>query len=283
MSDLIGEHYRVTILGCGSSGGVPRANGDWGICDPNEPKNTRLRCSLLVDYWQGERGAALPPAQERTTVLIDTSPDLRAQLLQTQTRRLDAVLLTHDHADQTHGIDDLRAIAYSMRRLIPTHMDAPTFDSIDNKFGYCFATPDGRDHPPILEHQTLLEDKKPLTIKGKGGDIKFIPLLLSHGSGPSLGFRFGPVSYAPDVVEIGDATLEAMTGTDTLIIDSLRYHQHPTHAHADRALMWAARCQARQTVMTNLHIDMDYSTLKAELPPACTPAYDFMQLNLFIK
>lgn len=270
----------MTILGCGSSGGVPRASGDWGICDPNESKNRRTRCSLLLQYWEGE--AQIPSQDQRTIVLIDTSPDLRQQLLNAHVSRIDAVLLTHDHADQTHGIDDLRAIAYTMRARIPTYMDAPTYDDVNNKFGYCFEMPEGRNHPPILEHQDRLVGGKAIEIKGKGGNVEILPLLLSHGPSTSLGFRFGPAAYAPDVHDISDETASLMTGLDVFIVDALRYHDHPTHAHADKTLSWAARLAARKLILTNLHIDMDYVMLRDELPKPYEPAYDGMSVQLSV-
>jgi len=272
------KNMLLTVLGCGSSGGVPRANGDWGVCDPAEPKNTRTRCSLLVEYWQGQ--ATPPPKSQRTIVLIDTSPDLRAQLIAAETHRLDAVLYTHDHADQTHGIDDLRAIAYTMRKRIPVWMDVDTFDEMDHKFGYCFEMPEGRQHPPILEHMPRLIPGKPVSVDGPGGALEFLPLGLSHGHGPSLGFKFGNAAYAPDVHEIPSDAIAALHGIDTLIVDALRYHDHPTHAHADKTLSWIARTAARRAVLTNLHIDMDFVTLRNELPKPHTPAFDGMELTL---
>jgi len=268
----------LTILGCGSSGGVPRANGDWGVCDPKNPKNRRTRCSLLVEYWEGK--ATQPPKEERTIVLIDTSPDLREQLLAARTYRLDAVLYTHDHADQTHGIDDLRAIAYTMRKRIPTYMDELTYKEMHHKFGYCFEMPEGRAHPPILEHMPRLKPGAPVSVSGPGGTVSFLPILLSHGSAPSLGFRFGTAAYAPDVHEIPEESLVALHGVDTFIVDALRYHTHPTHAHADQTLSWVAKIAARQAVLTNLHIDMDYETLIEELPAPHKPAYDGQKLTL---
>lgn len=268
----------LTILGSGSSGGVPRANGDWGVCDQDQPKNRRTRCSLLVEYWEGE--AAPPPKDQRTTVLIDTSPDLREQFLVAQTYRLDAVFYTHDHADQTHGIDDLRAIAYTMRKRIPTYMDALTHKEMHHKFGYCFEMPEGRAHPPILEHMPRLKPGEPVSIMGPGGALEFLPVLLSHGVAPSLGFRFGNAAYAPDVHEIPDDSLDALHGIDTFIVDALRYHLHPTHAHADKTLSWVAKIAPRQAILTNLHIDMDYETLNQELMGHHIAAYDGLAVTL---
>ncbi len=269
---------RAIILGCGSSGGVPRVGGDWGVCDPSEPKNRRSRCSLYVEYWEGKDE---PPASERTAVLIDTSPDLREQLLTAGVTRLDALLYTHDHADQSHGIDDLRAIAYRMRKRIPTYMDAHTKEHVYNRFEYCFEMPEGRVHPPILELQDLIKGKDRFEINGAGGVLSVDVLELSHGPTPSLGFIFdSKLAYTPDVWDISDAGFKALSGIDTWILDALRYNDHPTHAHADRALAWLARTQAKQGVLTNLHIDMDYQTLKNELFGAITPSYDGMEIRL---
>lgn len=269
---------RAIILGCGSSGGVPRVGGDWGVCDPSEPKNRRSRCSLYVEYWEGQEE---PPANERTAVLIDTSPDLREQLLRAGVTRLDALLYTHDHADQSHGIDDLRAIAYRMRKRIPTYMDAHTKEHVYNRFEYCFEMPEGRVHPPILELQDLIKGKDRFEIKGAGGVLSVDVLELSHGPTPSLGFIFDEkLAYTPDVWDISDAGFKALTGIDTWILDALRYNDHPTHAHADKALSWLAKTQAKQGVLTNLHIDMDYQTLKNELFGTVSPSYDGMEIRI---
>lgn len=259
---------RATILGCGSSGGVPRVGGDWGFCDPNEPKNRRTRSSLLVEK-KGEGGT--------TSILIDTSPDLREQFLQAKVKRLDAVLFTHDHADQTHGIDDLRAIAYRMRGQIPTYMDAHTQTHVVGRFRYCFEMPDGRVHPPILDLQPLLEDNQTIEIDGPGGAISVHVITASHGPTPVLAFIFdGMLAYSPDVWDFTDEGLERLSGIDTWVCDALRYNDHPTHAHADKSLAWFARTKTRQSVLTNLHIDMDYNVLADELPAIARPAYDGM-------
>ncbi|WP_409433967.1 MBL fold metallo-hydrolase [Litorimonas sp. RW-G-Af-16] len=266
---------RAIILGCGSSGGVPRVGGDWGACDPNEPKNRRSRSSILVQAWQGKE---CPDDQsEMTTILIDSSPDLREQLLRAETQHLDALLYTHDHADQSHGIDDLRAIAYRMRKQVPTYMDAHTKEHVWTRFQYCFEMPEGRVHPPILDLQPLIKNNDVITVSGAGGDISVKVLEVSHGPTPSLGFVFNDLlAYSPDVWGINTAALETLRGMNTWIVDALRYNDHPTHAHADKTLAWIAKTQTRQAVLTNLHIDMDYQTLSEELPPAAKPAFDGM-------
>jgi phosphoribosyl 1,2-cyclic phosphate phosphodiesterase len=269
-------NLEVTILGCGSSGGVPRVGGDWGACDPDEPRNRRTRCSLWVEYWETESGP-----DSRTRIIIDTSPDLREQLLSIDAKRVDAVLFTHEHADQTHGIDDLRALAYRMRNRIPTFMDAPTKAHLWTRFKYCFETPEGRVHPPILELGDQLEPGKTIHVDGPGGCLPIEVVGLSHGPSPSLGFIFdGKIAYTPDVHDIDDTALEALTGLDVWVMDALRYSPHPTHAHADKALSWIARTKTQKAVLTNLHIDMDYASLKDELPGSHDVAYDGMKIQL---
>ena len=264
------------MLGCGSSGGVPRVGNDWGICDPNEPKNRRTRCSLLVEQWESVEE---PPQAQRTILLVDTSPDLREQLLKSGAGRLDALLFTHEHADQTHGIDDVRALAYRMAKRIPTYMDKPTESELSEKFNYLFETPKGRVHPPILDLQPLLDDGTKIEIDGPGGVIEAEFLSVSHGPTQSGGFLFnGKVAYTPDVWSVPDPVIDRLSDLDIWIMDALRYNEHPTHAHADRCMQWIARTMTKQAVLTNLHIDMDYNTLSQELPGKHTAAYDGMQI-----
>ena len=269
---------RVIILGCGSSGGVPRIGGDWGICDPDEPKNARTRSSVLVQKWEG---SCEPDPKTCTSILIDTSPDLRVQLLREDVRRLDAVFYTHDHADQSHGIDDLRAIAYRMRKQIPTYMDEQTKAHVFQSFKYCFETPEGRVHPPILALQDLISDGSQTNIEGPGGVLSIETFEVSHGPTPSLGFIIDEqFAYSPDVWEVSDDVIDRLKGIDVWIVDALRYSPHPTHANADKTLSWIARVQVKSAVLTNLHIDMDFATLRSELPPIIEPAFDGMKITL---
>jgi len=269
---------RAVILGCGSSGGVPRVGGDWGFCDPSNKKNKRSRSSLYVEYWDGED---MPAPENRTAIVIDTSPDLREQFLAANIKRLDAVVFTHEHADQSHGIDDLRAVAYRMRTQIPTYMDQNTKNHVYTRFEYCFEMPEGRVHPPILDLQPLMKSGDRVEIDGPGGTLKLDVFEVSHGPTRSLGFIFDDqLGYAPDVWDVPDEAIEALAGVDTFIVDSLRYNAHPTHANTDKSLSWLARVRARQGVLTNLHIDMDYETLGNELPPMAVPAYDGMEIIL---
>jgi len=223
----------------------------------------------------------MPPVRERTAILIDTSPDLRQQFLTADITRIDALLYTHDHADQSHGIDDLRAVAYRARKRIPTYMDAHTKEHLFKRFEYCFEMPEGRVHPPILELQTLIKGGDSFKIEGPGGHLSIDVLELSHGPTPSLGFMFeGKLAYTPDVWEVPETSLKALEGIDTWITDALRYNAHPTHAHADKSLAWLAKVKARRGILTNLHIDMDYVTLKKELFGTIEAGYDGMELIL---
>lgn len=259
---------RVTILGCGSSGGVPRIGDDWGDCDPAEPKNRRSRCGLLLQRW---RGAPSTPAQA-TTVLIDTAPELREQLVPTRVRHVDAVFYSHDHADQAHGIDDLRVLAMLMRRRVPVYMNDETRASLRVRFGYCFEGAGG--YPAVLEDAGALEPAAPVRIDGPGGPIEALPLSQDHGDVESLGFRVGDFAYSNDLVRMPERTFAALDGLRLWIVDALRYKPHPTHANVETALAWIARLKPRRAVLTNLHVDLDYRRLAAELPPGVEPAYD---------
>ena len=260
---------RVTILGCGSSGGVPRVGSGWGACDPSEPKNRRRRCSILVERTSPDG---------TTSVLVDTSPDLRDQLLDANVTRLDAVLYTHDHADHMHGIDDLRPLVIHMRRRIPAYADEATSRVLHERFGYCFRTPPGSEYPPILDEHRL-EVGRPVTIDGLGGPVTGLPFDMVHGSGRALGFRFDGLAYASDVSAMPDESLGALQGLDVLILDALRYTPHPTHFSVADALALIADVRPRRAVLTNLHSDIDYDTLARDLPDSVVPAYDGMRIE----
>lgn len=259
---------RFTILGCGSSGGVPRLGGLWGDCDPDNPRNTRRRCSMLIERIDGDA---------TTRILIDTTPDLRMQLLDAGVGTLDAVVYTHSHADHVHGIDDLRMIVFNMKARLPVWADGPTQDALLSRFGYAFVQPPGSPYPPILELNAI---DGPLTITGAGGPVTLKPFRVGHGSIDALGFRIGGLAYLPDVAEIYDDAWEALKDLDIWVLDALRRTPHPTHAHLDRALEWIARAAPARAVLTNMHIDMDYAAVDADTPPHVTPAYDGMVLEL---
>lgn len=258
---------RATILGCGSSGGVPRLGGLWGDCDPANPKNRRRRCSLLLEQT-GPDGT--------TRVLIDTSPDMRDQLLDAGVGELDAVVYTHAHADHVHGIDDLRQIVYNTRRRLPVWADPPTQESLYARFGYAFIQPEGSPYPAILEMHTI---HCPFEIEGAGGPMRFQPFRVDHGSIEALGFRINDLAYLPDVLAIPDACWPHLQNLDVWILDALRRTPHPTHAHLALALEWIAKVKPRRAVITNMHIDLDYATLATELPPHISPAYDGLTID----
>lgn len=259
----------LTILGCGSSQGVPRPALGWGDCDPKNPKNRRRRCSALVER-RSEAGV--------TRVLVDTSPDLREQVLDAKADRLDAVLFTHEHADQTHGIDDLRPFAIAQRRRMPVYMNESTASHLLQRFGYCFETPPGSEYPPILERHGI-EAGESVEIAGEGGALSASAFTLQHGNIHALGFRFGGMAYTPDVNAIPPESLPALSGLDVWVIDGLRYVPHRSHFSIDDALTWIERLKPRRAVLTNMTAEVDYETLRRKLPAHVEPAYDGMVIN----
>ncbi|SNT76122.1 MBL fold metallo-hydrolase [Paracoccus seriniphilus] len=262
---------RATILGCGSSGGVPRLGNRWGSCDPSNPRNRRRRCSLLVERQQN--GGV-------TQVLIDTGPDMVPQLLDADVATLDAVIYTHPHADHVHGIDDLRQLVFNAKRRMPVWADEPTSSALIERFGYIFQTPEGSFYPPIAD---LHQIDGPVTVSGAGGDITFHPFRVQHGEITALGFRVAGLVYLPDVSAIPEAAWEVISGADTFICDALRHEPHPSHAHLDQALEWLARSGASKGVLTNMHIDMDYDDVMARTPAHIVPAHDGMELTTELR
>ncbi len=261
---------KITILGCGSSGGVPRPALGWGACDPSNPKNRRRRTSILVERQS---------AHGTTRVLIDTPPDLREQLLDAQVDWVDGVLYTHDHADHTHGIDDLRALFIKRRRRVDVYLDDVTSAALNRKFGYCFASPPGSEYPPIVAEHRLVAGK-PVTIEGEGGPLTALPILQEHGDIPSLGFRFGNFAYSVDLNTIPDVSLDAFADLDVWILDALRYTPHPSHFSLSDALGWVERLKPRRAILTNLHADLDYDVLRGKLPVHVVPAFDGMSFTV---
>lgn len=261
---------RFTILGCGSSGGVPRIGAGWGKCDPTNPKNRRRRCAMLVER-RGPRGV--------TSILIDTPPDLREQLLSIRADALDAVLFTHDHADHTHGIDDLRMVAYAMKRRVPCYFDAATQDSIVTRFAYCFVQPAGSTYPPILVSERLTPGEA-VVIDGAGGPIEALPIRQFHGDIETLAFRFGNAAYSPDVSALPLDSLPLLENLDLWIVDALRYTPHPSHFSVKEALEHIERLKAKRAVLTHMTGDLDYDALRRELPAHIEPAYDNMVIEI---
>ena len=245
---------RVTILGCGTAGGIPRVGNDWGRCDPNEPRNRRRRASILVE-------------QEGTRLLVDSSPDLREQALMAGFDRLDAVLYTHDHADHVHGIDDLRFFVIRSRKRIDIYADRPTLESLTRRFAYVFKDETGGAYPAILN---------PHLIDGpfRLGPIPVVPFPQDHGTTTTLGFRFGPIAYTTDAVNLCPEAFAALAGVEVWIVDALRDTPHPTHAHLDRTLEWIERVKPERAILTHMNYELDYRSLVDSLPTGVEPGYD---------
>lgn len=264
------DRLRLTILGCGSSPGTPRIHGDWGNCDPNEPKNRRTRAAALIERIDRQGRV--------TRVAIDTGPDFRQQMLAAGVDRLDGVVYTHAHADHIHGIDDLRGYALIQRGLIDIFADGPTLLRLEDAFGYCFKTPPGSSYPPIVRPHRIAHDTA-FSIQGPGGPIVFRPLPQIHGDIISLGFRIGSMAYCPDVSDFPAETVEQLSGLDLLVIDALQYKRHASHFSLEEALEWIARLNPRRAVLTHMHIPLDYRAVMDETPGHVVPGYDNMVLE----
>jgi phosphoribosyl 1,2-cyclic phosphate phosphodiesterase len=261
---------KFTILGCGSSPGVPRPALGWGDCDPSNPKNRRRRTSLLIER-HGADGA--------TRVLIDTSPDLREQLLDANVDWLDGVLYTHEHADHTHGIDDLRSLFIKRRRRVDVYLDERTAEVMQRRFDYCFRTPPGSEYPPIVNDNRLSAGRA-ITIQGQGGPIVVLPVLQEHGEITSYGFRFGNVAYCCDLSGLPAESVAALANLEIWIVDALRYRPHPSHFSLGDALGWIERLKPRRAILTNLHADLDYEAVRKAVPSNVEPAFDGMTFSV---
>ncbi|QDY68479.1 MBL fold metallo-hydrolase [Qingshengfaniella alkalisoli] len=258
---------RFTILGCGSSGGVPRLGGIWGDCDPKNPKNRRTRCSMLIERIDGEAA---------TRVLVDTSPDMRAQLLAADVGTLDAVVYTHSHADHVHGIDDLRMIVFNLEHRLRVHADEATCDNLMTRFGYAFVQPAGSNYPPILDMSLITGE---FSVSGAGGEITIHPIEITHGHIHALGLRVNGLVYMPDVSAIPEDTWAELKDMDCWVLDALRRRPHSSHVHLARSLEWIRRAAPRRAVLTNMHVDLDYDTVCDETPEHVEPAFDGMTIE----
>ena len=266
MADLL----RITVLGTGSSGGVPRIGPkgpNWGACDPTNPKNRRRRCSVLVQRIG---------AQGQTSVLIDAGPDTREQLIDVGVGYLDAVIFTHDHADHVHGIDDLRMVVFNRRARLPAWMDEPTERTLKTRFRYVFETPPESNYIPILD---LYRIDGTVRIEGAGGIVEAHPFRVPHGEIEALGFRFGPVVYTPDIKDMCDEAWEMLKDADCWILDALRHSAHVSHANVETALEWIAKANPPRAFLTNMHVDLDYAELDAATPENVHPAHDGLVLE----
>jgi phosphoribosyl 1,2-cyclic phosphate phosphodiesterase len=253
---------KVTMLGCGPSMGVPAIGRDWGACDPADPRNHRRRASLLIE-------------SHGKTVLIDTSPDLREQLLDADVNRLDAVILTHAHADHLHGIDDLRAVNRLMQQAIPLYADAKTLAEIEQRFGYALepVPTGGMFFKPTVTPQII---DGPFFAAG----LPVTPFTQDHGYSTTLGLRIGAFGYSTDVTELDDAAFAALAGIELWIVDCLRYEPHPTHSHVAKTLAWIERIKPRRAILTHLDRPLDYRELAGQLPPGVEPGYDGLVIGL---
>jgi phosphoribosyl 1,2-cyclic phosphate phosphodiesterase len=253
---------KAVVLGCGTSSGVPRIGNDWGSADPANPRNRRRRASLLI-----QDGA--------TRILIDTSPDLREQLLAADVSEIDAVLWTHDHADHCHGIDDLRQLYHARGAPVKGYARAHTLDTLVRRFGYAF---DGRDGYPAVVSGDVLPDA--LSI----GAIDLRCVDQPHGPISSVGIRFDcggrSIAYATDFHEMTTAMAALYAGVDIWIVDALRYKPHPSHPHLAMTLEWIERLDVRRAILTHMDQSMDYATLIRELPANVTPGFDGLEIDL---
>lgn len=268
--------FRVRILGCGSSGGVPRVDGDWGACDPAEPKNRRRRCSVLLERAASREALE---AGDATRVLVDTSPDLREQLLDAGSPEIHGVAFTHTHADQCHGVDDVRALVYRRGEKLTAAMSADTHRDLMHRFGYIFETPPGSGYPPLLTAQPVASGGRAV-FSGPGGRLEVALFDVEHGGAPCSGVRAGPVAYTPDVNGLDDAALAQLDGAALWILDALRERPHPSHAHLEQSLRWLERIDPALGVLTNLHVDLDYRALESRLPEGVRPAFDGLEVTV---
>jgi len=267
----MGDVLRLTVLGCGSSPGTPRITGDWGNCDPGNPRNLRTRTAAMVERV-AEDGRT-------TRVVIDTGPDFRAQMLLAGVTRIDAVAYTHPHADHIHGIDDLRGFWLEQRNLIDIHADVPTLARLKQAFGYCFETPPGGSYPPILRAH-LIDPPAAFTVEGEGGPLTLEPLVQVHGDIHSLGFRIGRMAYCPDISDFPAATVQRLRGLDVLVLDALQYKKHPSHLSLGEALQWIERLTPGRAVLTHMHTPLDYATVAAETPDHVEPGFDGLVVEI---
>lgn len=252
---------KITVLGCGGSGGVPTVAGDWGACDPDEPRNNRTRSSILVE-------------EGTTTLLIDTSPDLRSQLLRAKPAQISAILYTHCHADHVHGFDDIRYLNIKQNRAMDIYGDAPTLTELQQRFSYAFEPREiGKFYRPSVVPHVI---DGPFRI----GTITVRPFIQDHGYSQSFGFRFGRFAYSTDVKNLDTAAFEVLEGVTCWIVDAVREEPHPVHSHVAQTLDWIARIKPRQAYITHMNNSLDYARLAAKLPPQVAPAFDGLEITL---
>lgn len=263
------KRLRLTVLGCGSSPGTPRITGDWGQCDPTNPRNRRTRCSAMVELIDGD---------DVTRVVIDCGPDFREQMLAASVGRIDGILITHPHADHIHGLDDVRGYALDHRKLVDLYADADTYARLFEAFAYCFRMPPGSSYAPIVRHREISAGQC-FEVDGPAGALRIHPYAQVHGSIHSLGFRIGPFAYSSDVSDFPSEAIEAIQGADVLLIDALQHRPHPSHLSLQEALAWIDRFGVPHAVLTHMHTPLDYETMRQALPSHIEPAFDGMRIE----
>ena len=259
------------ILGSGCSTGVPRIDGYWGACDPDNPKNRRSRCAAWCGLYDDN------DPDRMTSVAIDTAPEFREQMVRAGVRSLDAILWTHDHADQAHGIDDMRAYTFARGGPIDGYMDQATNDTFRRRFGYVFTGLMG--YPAICVDRIIPPHGTDWSVDGAGGALPITTFAQHHGPIQSVGYRIGDIAYSSDISDIPEESYPALQGLKLWIVDAMRRKPHPTHAHLDKTLAWVEQFRPDKTVLTNLHQEMDYETLRRDLPESVEPAYDQMKFD----
>ena len=253
---------KITILGCGHTYGTPMIGDLWFNCDPKNPKNSRTRASVLVQH-------------KDENILIDSSPDLRAQLLSNKISDIHAVLYTHDHSDHCHGINDIGVISRAKKKLIPIFSDQKTFSSLEKSFDYAFDKGQIPHYASFLEN-TLITPSTPFSVCG----LSVLPIKQDHGYGTSLGFRMGNFAYSTDVKNMPEKAFKELEGIDTWVVDCLKEEEHPTHSHLSQTLEWIERVKPKRAILTHMHPLLDYETLQKKLPKGVEPAYDGLSFNL---
>jgi phosphoribosyl 1,2-cyclic phosphate phosphodiesterase len=253
---------KITMLGCGPSTGIPAIGGVWGDCNPADPRNRRRRSSLLIEC----RGKV---------ILVDTSPDMRVQLLDAGVTQLDAVILTHAHADHLHGIDDLRSINRLIKKPIPFFANAYSLAEMRRRFDYIFELPPAQDpfYKPSLEPHAI---DGPFIAAG----LAIVPFTQDHGFSTTLGLRIGSFGYSTDVTELDETAFAALAGIELWIVDCLRYEPHPTHSHLEKTLGWVARLKPHRAVLTHMDRQLDYAELAARLPAGIEPGQDGLVIEV---
>lgn len=266
----------LTLMGTGSSGGVPRVGNVWGACDPDEPRNRRRRCALLIESVQSQADGS----DQKTTVVVDAGADLREQLLTADVRSIEGVVLTHSHADHIFGLDDLRQMAINLRRSIDVWIDEPTRIQVMKAFGYCFHQAEGSSYPAFCTEQTL-KPHQPFTIDGPGGPVPINTLVAEHGDINALGIRINDAVYLPDMKRVSHPeSVQMLSDVQVLIVDALRYNLHPSHMNLEECLAFIEMVNPERAILTNMHGDLDFKTVKKMLPSGVEPGFDGLRIQL---